>query len=459
MNFNRVATLAVALTTCWYGCETVERARSVQNEDIKVPGEFTVTPETAGLISGRDYSLTELEQIALEYHPSICQARQDLESARLQLNMTRSSRLPQISASGGYTRSTANNAAVHPYSGTTSGSWSGSLGLDLLVYDFGKLDARDRQCVEQIIAAEEQLRATQIEVVYALRTAFFERLRRQQLLAVALENAHQYRVHLEEAESMLEVGTRMQYDVTKAKVDWGNACLDVITASNNVKTAQGDLNLSLGLAESPLYGLTESELPRPLVEHDADMLMVIARENSPSLAVLKARERSALSAVDEMIAELFPDLNFGFSFDLSGRGFPLVWNFSGALRAAENLFDGKRNMAQIDQTVTDLRNARSRVAAAEQNLYSDLVKAVAQRDSARESSAIAKMVYDQAKENLAIVEEQYRVGTASSVERTDAQTSVTQAHAKVVTAYYDELDAQAKIDYLIGIVTSAQLKE
>ena len=148
-----------------------------------------------------------------------------------------------------------------------------------------------------------------------------------------------------------------------------------------------------------------------------------------------------------------------FSFDLSGRGFPLVWNFSGALRAAENLFDGKRNLAQIDQTVTDLRNARSRVAAAEQNLYSDLVKAVAQRDSARESSAIAKMVYDQAKENLAIVEEQYRVGTASSVERTDAQTSVTQAHAKVVTAYYDELDAQAKIDYLIGIVTSAQLKE
>ncbi|MBO7655795.1 MAG: TolC family protein, partial [Kiritimatiellae bacterium] len=125
-------------------------------------------------------------------------------------------------------------------------------------------------------------------------------------------------------------------------------------------------------------------------------------------------------------------------------------------RGVATLFHGKRNLTQIDQAITDLRAARATVAETEQNLYQDLVKAVTQRDGARESSRVAQMVYDQAKENLSIVEPQYQIGTSSSVERTDAQVSVTEAHANVVTAFYDEQDAQAKIACLIGTLFSEE---
>ncbi len=438
------------------GCETIDRARRAQGEADRVPGEMTISSQDAGLTNGVAYSLGELEAIALSHNPNVCQAQQTLDSARMQLDIVRAGRQLQVTANGGYSRSTQNSAGRHPYRGRTSGSWSGGLDFNLLLYDFGKLDAQEKQTIENIIAAEQQLRQIQIETVYALRTAFFERLRRIQLLQVAIENQHQYEVHLNEAKTMLRVGTRRKYDVTKANVDWGNACLDVITASNNLRNAEATLNAALGFADSPEFALKEEELPDRQLDVGVDSLMAIARENAPALAVAHARERAASAEVDRMIAELYPDLTAGFSLDLSGRSFPAVWNFSWFARGVATLFNGKRNLTQIEQAVTDLRSARATVAETEQTLYENLVKAVTQRDSARESSRVAQMVYEQAKENLAIVEEQYKIGTSSSIERTDAQVSVTEAHANVVTAFYDEQDAQAKIACLIGTLFSEQ---
>ena len=456
MNKTGFTTLLLGTVTLLIGCETIDRARKAQGEADRVPGEVTITSQEAGLTNGVAYSLSELEAIALSHNPNICQAQQSLDSARMQLEIVRSGRRLQVSASGGYSRSTQNSAGRHPYRGRTSGSWSGGLDVSLLLEDFGKLDAQERQCIETIIAAEQQLREVQIATVYALRTAFFERLRRIQLLQVAIENRHQYEVHLNEAKTMLRVGTRRQYDVTKANVDWGNACLDVITASNSLRNAEATLNAALGFADSPHFDLKEEELPDRQLDVGVESLMAIARENAPALAAAHARERAASAAVDHMIAELYPDLTAGFSLDLSGRSFPVVWNFSWFARGVATLFHGKRNLTQIDQAITDLRAARATVAETEQNLYQDLVKAVTQRDGARESSRVAQMVYDQAKENLSIVEPQYQIGTSSSVERTDAQVSVTEAHANVVTAFYDEQDAQAKIACLIGTLFSEE---
>ena len=295
------------------GCETIDRARRAQGEADRVPGEMTISSQDAGLTNGVAYSLGELEAIALSHNPNVCQAQQTLDSARMQLDIVRAGRQLQVTANGGYSRSTQNSAGRHPYRGRTSGSWSGGLDYNLLLYDFGKLDAQEKQTLENIIAAEQQLRQIQIETVYALRTAFFERLRRIQLLQVAIENQHQYEVHLNEAKTMLRVGTRRKYDVTKANVDWGNACLDVITASNNLRNAEATLNAALGFADSPEFALKEEGLPDRQLDVGVDSLMAIARENAPALAVAHARERAASAEVDRMIAELYPDLTAGFS--------------------------------------------------------------------------------------------------------------------------------------------------
>mgnify|MGYP001187782231 CR=1 FL=1 len=429
------------------GCKTVKQARLAQSDSDRLAGETTVTASQAGLTDSRPYALTNLEQIALLYHPSILQARQSVESARLAVRTVRAGRLPTLSAGGSYSRSTQNSWG-HSTHTEMQGSWSGSASLDFLLYDFGKLDAQEKKAIAGLIAAEEQLRQTELDVAYAVQTSFFELLRSVELYRVALESERQYAEHLEEARTMLQVGTRRSYDVTKAEVDWGNARLAVITDSNNFVTARAQLDRDIGLAEQTHFAVGTGEMP--LCLGSIDDLMAVARKEAPSLAVLSAKTRAASSAVDQTIADLYPDLSLGADASLSGRNFPFVWNYSWAAKIAQDLFSGFRKTTAIKDAVTQLRIARANQADAEQSLYFKLVQADAKRMSSQKSLEVAEMVLRQAAENLAIVNEQYRVGLSSSIERTDAQVTLTQAQADVVRARYDYQNALALIAYLTG---------
>ena len=139
--------IAALLLLC--GCDTVKLARRAQSPDDRLRGETTVRAAEIGLDDGRPHSLTNLEQLALLYQAASLQARQEVESTRLQVRMTHSGRLPQIGTSAAYNRATQ-NARGRESSLNAQGSWSGSLSLDLLLYDFGKLDAQERQAREEI---------------------------------------------------------------------------------------------------------------------------------------------------------------------------------------------------------------------------------------------------------------------------------------------------------------------
>lgn len=430
------------------GCETVREARRVQASPASLHGEVTATAANSGLLGpDRSYTLSQLEPVALTNHPALFQARQARTEARLQITQIRASLWPQSSAAAAYRRATQNTGADDS-SLTMRGSWSASVGLDLLVYDFGRLRARERQAIEALIAAEAQCRETELEVLYAIRAAFFEYHRSRELVRVAAESERQYAQHLEEVRVMTEVGTRRQYDVTKAEVDWGNARLDIITASNALVTARAQLNRALGLAEQTAFGVGHGAMVP--ADAPADELMRHARNNNPMLAVLHARSRAASAYVDQTIAELYPELSLGVNAEGAGRGFPWIGNLSWGLNAVQNLFDGHRKTARIEEAVARFRTARSQVAAAEQELYRDLVDALSQRASAIKRLEIANLVRRQTEENLLIVNEQYRVGLSSSIERTDAQVAVTQAGADEVRARYDNEIASALIARLLG---------
>lgn len=432
------------------GCSTIQKARDVQSGNDVLDGERTLLPADVGLHSGSTVTVERLGDIALRYHPSIVQASQAVERARSAVKITKAGRWPHLSANAGYTRSTSNSRGDNH--SEMSGSWSGALGLDLLIYDFGKLDAADRQRAEEVIAAEQLLRQTQVSVLYAVRSAFFEVHRASHLMTVAEDNLKQYKIHLDEARAMLDVGSCRKYDVTKAEVDYSNAQLDLITISNNLIIARAELNKSIGLADSPDFKLQTSTLPKRQINLNADELMAVARFNSPSLAVLLARERAASAYIDETIADLYPSISAGISANTSGgSAFPFTFNWSWLTRATWDVFTGFKRMENINAAISSLRSARAQVSAAEQELYLEIVNAVTKRDCARESSTIAQKTLVQAKENFEIVNEQFRVGTSSSIERTDAQVLVTQARADVVRTYYDEQIAQARIASLIGL--------
>ena len=439
--------LGVAACLMTAGCASVRRAREVQDQTRPPAGERTVTAAEVGLGSNSVLSLDGAVRIALAYHPSVVQARRGFEAAEAQLRQAQAARQPTLNANAGYKRGTSNTGAA-PADNSLGSSYSGSLNLSLLLYDFGKTPAVVRQALLAETAAAESLRAARNDAAYGVRTAFLDLLRAQELLQVSDEAVRQYRDHLNQVKSFAEVGRRTRYDITKSEVDLGNAQLDLINARNGLATARAVLNRGLGLAEDPRYRPGPGEMED--VGGGVDGLMATARERHPEIRALRAQEFAASAAVDAAIADLYPSLSLGGQYALGGSGFPLVWNWSGALQAGVELLSGGNKNATIDQAVAQLRSARARIADREQQIYLDLTKAWNQMDGARQRLALTDLTVRQAQESLELVRERYRLGQSSAVDVTDAEVTLTRARADRVNARFDYQTAVAQIKHAIG---------
>lgn len=445
----RVAVVALACGLCFgAGCATVRQARDVQAGKDSPPGERLLTAAEVGLSSNTVLTLDRALEIALAYHPSVVEAAQALAAATAQVYQARAAYWPQLGASAGANRSTSNVKGT-PGSHEADNSFSGSIGLDLLVYDFGKTPAVVRQAYARQIAASENLRSARSDLAYAVRTAFYNLGKAAELTQVATDAVRQYQTRRDQVKAFQDVGRRTRYDLTKSDVDLGNARVSLIKARNNESDARAALNRALGLAEEPGYTAGRGEAP-PFSMTSAAELMPLARRDHPGLRALKAQELSASAAVDEAIASLYPEIGLQARYGLSGDTFPLVWNWSAALQSTLQLFTGRRQTWRVREAVAHLREARTRVTAREQQIYEDLQNALNQLDSATQRLPVTELLVKQAQESLDLVGQRYRLGAASAVDVTDAQVALTTARAEQVQAKFDYQAALARIKHAIG---------
>ena len=431
-------------------CATVKEARKIQSDPaVQLPGEFTMTAEQAGLRTDIPMNLADLEAIALKCNPSVLQASIAINQATIALQDVKAQYLPSVSLSAGHSRATANHDRHH---GNTRnhGSYSGSLGISLLLYDFGQKDAAVEQAEKNLLAATQEYQAARNQVVYNVRKAFFQLKRNIGLHDVAVDAVQQYQDHLEQVKVKREIGALMDYDVIKAEVDFQNARLSEITTANNVATGWADLNQALGLMEYPAYTLGEAQVHE--YDQNADQLMELARSREPALAAMRYDVEAASARVDEMVAALYPSISLSLSGNVSGTNpaLPWLWNLNGGISLSETLFNSGRNLRAIRNAADSLRLARSRYAAKEQSVYRNLIVAVLTMNRARQSLEVAQLSEKSAQQNLDIVNEKYKHGKATAVDRTDAQVSYSSAKANVVTAHFDYLEAQTAVAFLIG---------
>ena len=430
-------------------CSTVEEAREAQKGTSLMEGERTVSPEEVGMVKGASYDLDALEKVALRASPMVFQAKQSLESARFQLKIVKADYLPTLDLTAGYEALTSNEFK-RPQTSHFDGNGYGMVDFKLLIYDFGKTDAKVAQEIQNVVAAEKELVLARINSVYNVRKAFFELKRRIELNIVAEQAVEQYKEHLDHMLAKYEHGKGTKYDCSKARVDYDSSVLDQITSANNVRTAQAELVKTLGFDKALDFSTGDGQMPD--ITLDVDSLMEIVRKNDPALGVLRTTAEAAKLYIDEQIAELYPTISVSAEAIASGisQGWPAVWNLSGGAEVAQNIFNGDRNINAIKQAVSQLRTARSMISEYEQSVYAELTTARLNLNKAKKQYEVALASEKVAKENLELVTERFNVGKASSLERTDAQVSYTSAQADAVSAKYDCQDALAEIFRIIG---------
>ena len=426
------------------GCTTVREARRAQREDAERTVRWAETPFAA---REGDLAMEELAAWARTNAPAVVQARQDVVQAQIALRSVKAAFIPVVDGSIAYTYA-SKNIDPHDTKWDGDGTWGGNVSLNWLLYDFGRTRASTRRAVAALAAADQAERAAENGAVYGVRAACFALRRAEELHRVAVETSESYRLHRDQTKDRFDVGAAMNYEVSKAEVDYQNALLSEISASNAVETARASLALALGLAESPRIALGDCSFPE--MTNDVGALMAVAATNAPALAALRAAADAAKDYVDWTICDLYPNLSLRLTFDAKGDSSPLLWNYAAVPAVAQTLFSAGAKNRQIETAVAQLRAARSKLAEAEQQLFNQVLTATLSADRARKSLAVAEAALAASKENFDVVSSRYDVGKASALERTDAQVALSSAEAAVVTARYDLQDTQILLARLIG---------
>ncbi len=320
------------------------------------------------------------------------------------------------------------------------------------IWTGGRISRREEAAALFAEAAGLQQARTRQQVVFDTVEAYSGAVLANRHLSVAHEALTTAEAHVALAETLRTAGLVVDSDVLQAQVRASEAREAVVRARSGRAVAETALNFVIG------RDLTAAmTLPADLDETDvtAENLVDLIDEALGSRADLRAtrlQEQAAEKTVDAGKAELMPEIGLsGFAESNSDSMFGSQSGNWGLMVGANfTLFDGSARSAAIDQSLAQRRQIQQQAALLQRAIALEVTRAFYDVQAAAERIVQAETAIRLARENLRIVENRYREGLSTSVELLDAQTGLTMAQTRSVSAQRDLMLGRAALDLAVG---------
>jgi outer membrane protein len=403
-------------------------------------------------------SLDAALRIARQHQPQLRQARANTAAADARVAGARAPLLPQVTANGSYTRSTANVAprADLPMFSSPSPSFdtfnffTTGITASQLIWDFGQ-SSRRRDAAEAAAESQERTeKATGLGADLNVRTAFFNANTARSAVDVARETLANQNRHLKQTEAFVELGSHPPIELMQAQADQANAEVQLINAQNDYATARALLNQTMGV-EAPISYEIEPTASTPIPDEGAPLETLVEQGVAarPEIAAMRDQLRAQELTNKATYGRYFPSIRAGAGATYAGRDVnQLVWNLNGglslnwpiieggAVKAA--LREGEANVAALQAQVDTLR-LQVRVEVEQASLAVAAAKAALTASDRSLTSARAR---------LDLAEVRYNTGVGNGIELGDAQLAAT-------NAAFQKLQAQLRLDTARAQLTKA----
>lgn len=402
--------------------------------------------------SVRKVTLEEAINLALQVQPQLQIAASQVTVSRAQLVQTASSYYPQLTPIVDYT----SRRSSYRIGGVTSTSRSErsetSLGLRQLVFDMGKREANVSAARSSVTASEYSLRNTRQSVILSVTTAYYEVLRRRELLRVQQASVERAKTTYEATKAYAEAGTVRQIDVLQAEADYRNALVQLGVAANNVRLAEIAFRNAIGLDTSDTVTAADTAPEGPQVTEKPEPVSVYvtrAMDNRPdlkrSLALLDAERASARAARISAGPVVEASLTAGYRFDPDPGSDNLLM-----ASLSFPLFDGGASRARLRVAEENVRQSLQELALARQEIHLAVEEAYLTREESRQRLAAAKSAAEAARANYEAASAGYKEGVQTVVDVITAQAQLVTAETNLVQALYDFQTAEARLQRAIG---------
>jgi outer membrane protein len=392
-------------------------------------------------------SLDDALRLALQNNGLARAALAETDAADARLAAARANLYPSIDLSSSTTRTRIEGGGA--IADTTQRQ--NGFGLEWLLLDNGQRELRIRQSSRTAEATRQSTRDTVRRVLFQTARAYYEVLRRKELLQVADTAVRRAETLLEVAKAQAEVGAAPQKDVLQAEADLANARVQQIQARNALRLAETDLKRLIGWeAQKPLPALTAPDAPSsPDPALSVEQLWQRARLQRPDLRDAELRLQISRLGLDAA------RLNSLLRLQISARGFREYdpnsrTQGSISIVASYPLFDGGLTRASLREAEASLQSAQFRLQQAERDAYAEVESALLSIREASERLEASKIAVAAAQRNFDAAQESLREGVGTIVEVLTAQLALITAETNLVQATYDAAVAELQLRLATG---------
>jgi len=413
--------------------------------------------------AARILTLDEAVQTARAQQPQLRQAHASTDAARALADEARAPLLPQIAATAGYERGTA-NFIPQPGSSATSVATAGSTsartynffssGITVyqLLYDFGQTSQRWRsqQASAQATAELELSTAQQLDLT--VRATFFGARANKALVAVAEETVANLQRHLEQTQAFVKAGTRPDIDLFQARSDLATAQVQLINARNNYSQSRAQLNQAMGV-EGPIdFDVADQSLgPTAGEDAPAERLLTEALKARPEMASLADQVRAQQLNLSSVRGQYGPSIAAVAGVAAGGAEVDRQsWNAQVGISLTWYLYQGGYTNAAAREGEARIRNLQAQFDSQRQQIRLQVEQVRLALEAAKGSQVSAREAATNARARLASAEGRYRTGIGNIIELSDAQVAMTAAASQVVSADFQLATARAQLIQALG---------
>jgi len=269
---------------------------------------------------------------------------------------------------------------------------------------------------------------------------------------VADQTVRQTQYHVDIARARHENGLVARSDVLKAATEKADADLLLVRARSQVRIARGQLANAMGLKPSTSFKVAELPLnARQRAFADIKRLMAEASTKRPELRAALAKVEADRARLNTAKARYWPQVTLNTDYGWRDRTFvPTRTEWSLGVGISWSLFDGFNREYSIRRAKSDLAGTIAEHERVLRGVELEVWTAYAQLIEAGQAIEAARALVASAEESARAEEGEYKNGTASIVEVTDAQTARTTANVRLVQARLDWYTAMARLERAVG---------
>ncbi len=446
-------------------------------------GVSAQTTEGATEVTTMQLSLQEAIDLALSENPTIKVADLEVERYDYVRKETLGNLYPSITASGTYTYAVVKSEISKglSFGADNTIAAAAEVGLPLVMPAVWRSIKMTKIQMENAV---EQARASRIDMVNAVKKAYYNILLAEQSLEVLRSSEATVSKTVEDTRVQYEHGLASEYNLLTAEVQLSNLQPSIIQTANSIDVAKRLLKMYLSLPENidiALVGTLDDfrdailnggeELSTDISENSTlkqlDIQSELLKQNlkltqTSRMPTLAAFGQFAFSGNDMQRPDFSAMMGGGATGGTTGstgnagtaeavkNSFYWQHPISVGLSLSVPIFSGFKNMNKVRQVRNQIRQLelqREYVAKSTDVQVRSSINALL---TAREKMFANEKTVAQAQKAYDISNTRYKAGAGTILELNTAELSLTQAKLNYSQAIYDYISAKADYDQIVG---------